>query len=293
MKVIISSIMKKCICFILVICTVSASACSNKKEVSQEVLDLMQLMTTRLWGLCYMLAVHVEGYYYFDAMSYKSEIIAEAGENTLVATIMTERFINLLNFYIFDYPSSENLKDKEVFSQIDSLFGNKLDYFKGKLTEYGITADNRLTVEWVMENQEDSYLLFDEEHTWLFGYYMSRLVIENKDFEVFDKVCGLTLSEYEEYNKVYNVVKDNYLDLVDSKKVRQIIENFNNYFFDENNKNQGEEYELAAHIVKSAGFSEENPMTLYWVMDYPYEAYHLMKALPDSVREEIFTVPDL
>ncbi|MFA5658265.1 MAG: hypothetical protein WC900_03185, partial [Oscillospiraceae bacterium] len=85
--------MKKIISIILIVCTFILTACGNSKSLTKD--DYMG------WGGYYMLACKIGD----DPKNYSSSLYYlyyEEGETRLVATDMTERLVNLINYYAYD-----------------------------------------------------------------------------------------------------------------------------------------------------------------------------------------------
>jgi hypothetical protein len=269
--------MKKIALLIIMMC-LTLSACSNNEELSLSVEEYI------IWGKHYYLGFVTDG----NATVYHPLFYDDEGNKTMVATDMTKRYVDIINYYLFVYPEDNNDNAKKVFEDIANNNEISRDLVINGFEKYGITKDNPLTVDWIVLNPYNSYkLLFDSWSMSKLNCDIEKLLLNNNDFIVFGTIYNLSYEEYTEYFKCYCAMPG--YNWVFYKGVKA-INNFNAYFFTETNINQSKEYQQVLTIVESYGLSKDNPMDEVWVSQNPYEAYHLMKALPDSVREEIFMV---
>ncbi|TCK92553.1 hypothetical protein EDC19_1697 [Natranaerovirga hydrolytica] len=209
--------------------------------------------------------------------------LEEAGEVEFFADLLTEMFIPIFNFLLFDrYLEGEESTD---WYQDAREVGKK----------YGITRENRLTSEWVVENAYEAYhmmveiprsdLMYSELMEKYESYFLKEDIEKN----------GLTLLENIMYAYLYELGCDVEILYVDSQteyldgtqelefyisdETEELLELTNYIIWEYEPEDAVEIQELSNSRgrIQAQGLSEDNRFTSEWVINNPYEAYNAMR----------------
>lgn len=214
---------------------------------------------------------------------------------TLEATGDTEIAVTVLNYILFEDRGERYRKAAEQAKQYG--FSNTLEQqasFDRKAAErakqYGFSAENPITVDWVMEHPEEAVEIM---HTSAYG----GSDFEDKDYiySMYKKITGKKVetedeseSDESESDVSSNQIQEeeNWTDSDDYNSmllVRAMAQNMatlmNSYLFEEPDESDRKAIELAEQY----GFSAENPITADWVREHPEKMVEIMRLTPEGV----------